>query len=220
MTEYEFNKKEITFLYNLNQTIRKLFRNYIIFNNCRNIHYGFEKNDVKKISLFKYSIVTLAFPLKEIFNNVYINGDEFNKALKDKCLKVVFNKNELIFFNGKSTNDFIVGRKINEIEERNLKLITDKHISLQPKELIDIHILDTETIEEIIKYGHVKETLTSYIGIPIKMYLTIQLVPAIKKLNNVKIEVGKGELDTYNVNIISSDGNVTILSTHRIVNVE
>ena len=225
MMDYIFDKKEIKEFYELNQIIRKYYKNYIVFNNSSNIHYGLEPGDLKKINTFKYSLVSLTKALPDIFNEVQIYGDELNNALKDKCSTVVREDSKLIMKNGKSETKFVVGRLVRESTIKKINTFINHHNSLQPKSIIGVDVLDDRTLDNIIEYQHVKEVIGYNVDKdPINMYLTIQLFPAVKKLTTVKIEVGKYDsdvdFDTYVVNIISTNGNVTVMSTHRIINVD
>lgn len=211
--------------YDFNQSIRKYYANYYIMSDCKSVYYGFNAGDCKSPLYlntcgFIYNGVNDVFP--DLMDYSYIYGDDFNKACKDKCTKLVREDGLLLMSDGKSGETFTIGKEMKESDAR----LVNKNYDTRCNNFLEnekcylfSNKLSKDDIEAILEYKHLKFLLGNDKDKPVYIYLSAQLFPALKKLNDVRFNVYKVSDVLYDVTIRSSADWYGMISRYRIVNI-
>ena len=113
MEIFDFEKGELKKFDQMNKLVRNVYSQYVLGSNLvfnsplglKNVNPLFKKS---------YFIINPSDYVSELHNAIY-NPSEVNEAIKDKVKSFyIDDDNYIIFYNGKSNEEFHVGRKINE----------------------------------------------------------------------------------------------------------
>ena len=113
MEIFDFEKGELKKFDQMNKLVRNVYSQYVLGSNLifnsplglKNVNPLFKKS---------YFIINPSDYASELHNAIY-NPSEVNEAIKDKVKSFyIDDDNYIVFYNGKSNEEFHVGRKINE----------------------------------------------------------------------------------------------------------
>lgn len=222
MREIEVDKKYLKVLNDINQVAKKYYKNYIVLDNATHISFNSEL-DIKKPHLFKNSFM-YCNNLNQIFSDSYIDGENISKAIRDKYTKIIRTDKDIFMYNA-GEEPLKVARLLTESDFTLLKansIWNNTTDEFKIKKLYGEYEFDENIIQRLLNYEQIYET----IGFdenknPIHMILTIQLIPAIKKLHTAKIFIGDPTVvnsgKIYKIIIACGNDEFNTVSKHNIV---
>lgn len=211
------DKKYLKTLNDINQVARKYYKNYLVYNNKI---FWYKLADIKKLTIFKNSFIYCML-IDEIFNCYYIIGDNMSAAIRNGY-NVVTATDDNLFMGIQGIEPMHVGIKVSKEECVDKFTKISENTELIFKEIYGTYTFSDTIIERLMSYEMIYEN----IGFnknkePIHMVLTVQLVPAIKKLRKAFLVVGDPIMVNtnrlYQVLVKVGDTDFGVVSKHTII---
>ena len=193
--EYLNDSKNRTFLYDLNQAIKKIFTGYrFIHKEKTDIILPLTMESVKSRPLYDNAFFINNENIDNFIYNSAINGDELNRALKEKAVDVTIDSDIVI----EKEEKYIIGQKLTEVQiEDSLKHKgLNLYLNIEENKYIGSYKLTDIDIEELLNYNVLLNTIEYDNKVPIDLVMTKELFPFVKKASSIVIRIYKYNMNT------------------------
>lgn len=207
MQSFDFAKGELKKLDQMNKLVRNVYSQYVV----GSVYVFNSPLGLKNINpLFKKSYFSINVDgFNNALHNAIYNPSEVNEAIKDKVKSFyVDDDNYIIFYNGKSNEEFHVGRKINEnmVADMEEKLLYNYSEEITNDFSKEAYIYQKDSTLEIIDRLNNYEVITLRCNEDkeIALIMTNKLFPNSKKMEHFTINwIVKEDDEVFLIDIAS-----------------
>ena len=203
-------------LYDFNQAVKQV---YELYRYSDGIVTPITLNAVKNKQLFTNSVFFRTASHFDFINNCAVNPVELNNALKDKCYNMNFNEDTWKFSLGKYQVSVLMHP--DQISDMRKFPGLVSFTNFMDNDIVAMYSLTDEDINRLLNYDVMTLTVGSYKGRDIKLIVTKELFPVIKKVHTITMTFypNKELEDVFNFTVKSCADTWSFSSQHHMINI-